>query len=102
MDTTDGDTPERRTISLFDVEATKRVEAELDAFINKRSREREEANRTEELWAEQERRHRQRWREANRRAWREYERHLERVHMDLALDHHAKTDALAGSKLEPP
>jgi hypothetical protein len=54
MDTTDGDTPERRTIALFDVEATKRVEAELDAFINKRSREREEANRTEELWAEQE------------------------------------------------
>jgi hypothetical protein len=37
---------------IDDVEAAERVEAELDAFILKRSRSQEEANREEEAWKE--------------------------------------------------
>jgi uncharacterized protein YifE (UPF0438 family) len=49
------DTSERRKMDL-DVEAVERVEAELDAFVEKRAREKAEANRIEEEWAESERR----------------------------------------------
>jgi hypothetical protein len=71
-----------------------KVEAELDSFIKKHARQAAELEHVEELWEESEIRHRERRREENREAWREYERHLERVHMELALEHRAKAEKL--------
>lgn len=67
-------------MDLFDLEAVERAEAELDNFISKRSREREEANRTEELWRASERRNRHKIRLANGHAWVEYFDHLALCH----------------------
>jgi hypothetical protein len=74
-------------VDLFDVEAVERVEAELDNFISKRSRAREEANRTEAAWAESTRRvNEKRWR-ANRLAWIDYFGKMNRLHLSLAAEH---------------
>jgi hypothetical protein len=83
-------------IERLDYEEGERLEASLDQFIERRARDREEANVEEEAWKESTRRVNEKRRRANRQAWREYERHLERVHMDLALEHRAKADALSG------
>lgn len=82
-------TSERGDVMLdrADFEAVERVEAELDSFINKRSREREEANRTEAAWAESERRVVERRRETNRERWINYFEHMHRLHLDLAAEH---------------
>ena len=46
-----------------------RAEAELDAFIERRTRERSKANALEEMYAESVRRHRERIRRQNRALW---------------------------------
>jgi uncharacterized protein YifE (UPF0438 family) len=69
------------------VEAVERVEAELDAFINKRSREREEANREEEAWKESTRRVNETRRRANRCAWIDHHGHMNLLHLGLAAEH---------------
>jgi hypothetical protein len=53
-------TTQRRSMDLSDVEALEAAEAQLDQFIEKRAREREEANRVEAAWALSEARHRAR------------------------------------------
>ena len=82
-------------MELFDLEAAEKAESQIDQFIEKRARGREDANRIDEFWADQERQHRERRREENRVAWCDYERHLERIHMGLALEHRARAEALA-------
>jgi hypothetical protein len=72
---------------IEDVEAAERVEAELDNFISKRSREREEAHRVEAAWAESARRHRARRRERNRQEWLAFYEHMNRLHLGLAAEH---------------
>lgn len=78
----------------FDVDALERAEQQIDEFIRKRSREKADEQKIAELWAESDRREREKRRRENRRAWLEYERHLERVHMNLALEHRSKAEAL--------
>ena len=83
----------------MDVEAVERVEAEIDNFILKRARERADAPRIEEAWAESERAHREKRRQKNREAW--YEFHLsqaeavERTAASIAAEHRARAEALA-------
>jgi hypothetical protein len=74
-------------LDLHDVDAVEKAEAQIDAFISKRAKEREEANKLEEFWAEQERRHRERQREANRRAWIDHHGVMSRLHTGLAAEH---------------
>ena len=79
---------------INDVGAVERVEAGLDAFINKRSREREEANRVEAVWAESERRVREKRRQTNRQAWIEHHGHMNLLHLGLAAEHADKRSRL--------
>jgi hypothetical protein len=50
-------------LDLFGVAATEKAEKSIDAFIEKRARERADANKVEELWVESSRRVRERRRE---------------------------------------
>ena len=79
------------------------VEKELDGLIRRRHDHRvveEGERRTEEAWAESERRHAARRREENRAAWCKY-------HQDQAARHRATLEALASyheceaAKLQP-
>jgi hypothetical protein len=79
---------------IDNVEAVERVEAELDAFINKRSREREEANREEEDWKESTRRVNEKRRRANRCAWVDHHRQINLLHLGLAAEHADKSSRL--------
>ena len=47
---------------MVDVARVERVEAELDAFINARSRAKKQANELVEMWAASERKHREKTR----------------------------------------
>ena len=85
-------------MDLFDVEATEQAEKSIDAFIEKRAREKADVNTIEEFWAEQERRDRQQKREANRLAWIAFHRGLARSHASLCEEHQAKAEALAGEQ----
>jgi hypothetical protein len=86
-------------LDLFDVEAVEAAEASIDAFIERRARDKREANRVEEAWAESERLHRQRRRERNRELWRTWHlgqaERLERTAAELAADHRARAETLA-------
>ncbi len=85
-------------IERMDYEAVEAVEAQLDQFISKRSRESEEQRRVEEEWTISERRHRERRRERNRELWRIYHlsraERLERTAAELAASHRARAEAL--------
>ncbi len=95
IDTTDDEkTERRRMVERMDYEEVERVEAELDNFISKRSREREEANRTEAAWAESTRRVNEKRRRSNRMAWIDYFGHMNRLHLSLAADHADKRGRL--------
>jgi hypothetical protein len=89
-------------LEFFDVEAAEKAEASIDAFINKRFREREEANRVEAAWAESFRRFNEHRRERNRELWRIYHLEraecLERTAAKLAASHRAKAEALTGGE----
>jgi hypothetical protein len=89
-------------MDLFDVEATERIESEIDAFISKRSRERKEANAEEEAWKESTRRVNEKRRQANRKAWIDYFGHMNRLYLSLAADHADRRSRLmAESGYEP-
>ncbi len=74
-------------MDLFDVEKAERVEAELDAFVLKRSASQEKANKLEEAWAASERRVRAKRREQNRQAWLDFYERMNRLHLGLAAEH---------------
>jgi hypothetical protein len=82
-------------LERLDYEAVERVEAELDAFILKRSREKREANEIAELWKASEERDRERRRQANREAWVRFHQHLQALHQSLADDHAQSARALS-------
>jgi hypothetical protein len=86
--TTDPESAERRRmIERTDYDEVERLETELDRFVEKRAREKAEANRTEEFWVEQERRHRERRRAANRKLWIDSYGSMHRVHLGIAEGH---------------
>jgi hypothetical protein len=78
---------EGRNVDLFDVEATKRVEAELDQFIGKRARDKAEANKDEEELRAAARRVREKRRRENRRLWIGHHGLMNVLHTGLALEH---------------
>ncbi len=92
--TSDDETTEGRL--FMDVEAVERVEAELDAFVERRAREARDANKVEELWAASERRVRERRRRENCSLWYSHHCHLHEVHQALADRHRERAEALLG------
>ena len=77
---------ERRDV-IDDVDAVEAASAQIDQFIERRARERSDANKVEEFWQEQERCHRERRREANRKLWIDYYGSMHRVHLGIAEGH---------------
>ncbi len=89
-------------MDLFDVEAAEKAEAQIDQFISKRSRDKQEANHVEAAWAESERRVREKRRRANRQAWIDHFGHMISLHLNLAAEHADKrARLLAESGYEP-
>ena len=72
---------------IDDVEALEQAEAQINAFIDRRAKERVDANNLEAFWAEEDRRIRERRREANRKLWIDYYGSMHRVHLDIAEGH---------------
>ncbi len=81
---------------MSDTAPGERVEAELERFIEKRSRDRTKENALEEAWVASERRHLEKRREANRLDWLAYHTHLAANHASLSERHLEKAEALAG------
>lgn len=70
------------------------IEGEIDRIIEKRSAERRDANRVEELWKESTERHnKRRWREVGA-AWYEHHCRMHDVHARLASEHEEKALSL--------
>jgi hypothetical protein len=86
--------------AYLDVEAVEKAEAQIDAFITKRSREKADANKVAELWEESDRRDREKRRQENRQAWREYEMHMANLHASLSEEHREKAERLIESEAE--
>jgi hypothetical protein len=80
---------------MLDHAAVERAESEIDNFILKRNREREDANEIQALWAASEARERARRHEENREAWVRYERHMEALHASLSEEHRERAEALS-------
>ena len=83
----------------MDPETVERVEAELDAFVKKRAREAKDAEKVRELWAESERREREKRRQQNGWGWIRHFEGLARAHRALALENDnrvARVQALLG------
>jgi hypothetical protein len=77
------------------------VEAELDAFIERRSRRRSQEtdpDEQEELWRESVRRFHERSEAEMRHRWVEYHRHLQVLHQNLADEHEAEAEKLLDSE----
>jgi thiamine kinase-like enzyme len=83
-------------MDLFDLEAAEKAESQIDAFILKRSRERDDANRIEEAWKESTRRVNEKRLRENRDAWAAHYRQLALCHHDLAAENAARADAMLG------
>jgi hypothetical protein len=81
-------------MELETTEAIEAAEHSINVFINKRARDREEANAVEDLWREGERRHKEKLRRENREAWACYHAHMQALHDALAAEHRAKAEAL--------
>jgi hypothetical protein len=79
---------------IDDVEAVEAAEASLDAFINKRARDKEKANEEEELWKASTRLVNEKRRRANRMAWIDYYGHMHRLHLSLAAENADKRSRL--------
>ncbi len=71
----------------MEAEKTEALEAEIDRIIERRAREHNDANRTEELWRKSSRVHNARRRRANGAAWREHHLRMQEVHARLAEEH---------------
>ena len=67
-----------------------KVEAELDQFVERRAREAKDAQRVQELWAESERKERNKRRQRNGWAWVSFYESLARAHWRLAHEHEDK------------
>jgi hypothetical protein len=72
---------------INDVAAAERAERDLEAFINRRSKGREEANRLEAAWAESTRRVNEKRRRTKRWAWVAHHDRMTRTHQALADEH---------------
>jgi hypothetical protein len=72
---------------IDDLAAAERGECDLDAFINRRSKGREEANGLEAAWAESTRRVNEKRRRTNRWAWVAHHDRMTRTHQALADEH---------------
>lgn len=81
-------------MDLYDVDAVEAAEASIDQFIERRARDREDANREEEAWAESTRRVNEKRRRANRQAWLAFYEHMNRLHLGLAAEHADKRSRL--------
>jgi hypothetical protein len=86
--------PGRRMMDLFDVEAVEAAEASIDAFINKRSKDKEKANEEEELWKASTGLVNAKRRRANRQAWIDHHGHMNLLHLGLAAEHADKRSRL--------
>jgi len=90
-------------VDLFDVEAGERVEAELEHFIEKRSRDRTKENALEEAWVASERRHLQKRREENAALWCSFHlsqaERLEGTAAVLAASHRQRAAELGGGAM---
>lgn len=76
-----------------DYDAVEAAEAQLDEFIRKRSREKSDEQKVAELWAESDRKHREKRRRENRAAWYSYHCDLQAVHQGLADRHRERAES---------
>jgi hypothetical protein len=81
----------------MEAEKTEALEAEIDRIIERRAREHNDANRTEELWRKSSRVHNARRRRENGAAWYDHHMAMREVHSRLASEHEAKALALLGA-----
>jgi hypothetical protein len=89
-------------IGRKDLEDLEKAEQQIDQFIERRARQRDAANKEEEFWLEQDRRHRERRREANRKLWIDYYGSMHRVHLGIAEGHaRRRSQLLAEGGYEP-
>jgi hypothetical protein len=79
---------------LFDVEAIEIAELQLDRLVERRAVEARDGEPVEAAWAESVRRHHARQQEANREAWCDFHRHMERLHASLSAEHRERAAAL--------
>ncbi len=74
------------------------IESEIDRIIERRARERDDANRVEELWKESARKAGGQRRKENRALWHGYHmdqaERIERVASEIAAGHRAKAEEL--------
>ncbi len=78
------------------------IESEIDRIIERRAREREDANRVEELWKDSARKVNGQRREEMRALWHGYHmdqaERIERVASEIAAGHRAKAEELMPEK----
>jgi hypothetical protein len=77
-----------------DPDQIEKAEAQIDQFIEKRAREKADANKVEEFWAESARRHNEKRQRELREEWRGFHAHMQDLHASLAAEHAAKAEAL--------
>lgn len=80
-----------------EAEKTEALEAEIDRIIERRARERDDANVSEELWKASARVHNDRRRKENGAAWYDFHMSMREVHSRLAGEHEAKALSLLGA-----
>ncbi len=66
------------------------IESEIDRIIERRARERKDANHIEELWNSSARLHNERRRRENGAAWYDYHMTLSYIHRQLSEEHEAE------------
>jgi ABC-type uncharacterized transport system YnjBCD substrate-binding protein len=76
-----------------DVE-TASAAASLDALIERRSRERDEANSIEAMWAKSEQAHREKRQQMLREEWCDFHLKMQQLHLSLADEHASKRSRL--------
>ncbi len=74
----------------MEAERVEAIEGGIDRIIERRAREREDANRVEELWKDSTRLHNEKRRREVRAAWYSHHVALCDVHRRLASEHEAK------------
>lgn len=78
----------------MDVYALEKAEAQIDQFIEKRAREKADEQKIAELWAESDRREREKRRRENAQAWHDYYSSMARVHHGIAAEHAKRADGV--------
>ncbi len=81
----------------MDAARVEAIESEIARIIERRAREREDANRVEELWKDSARLHNERRRRENGAAWREHHLRMREVHARLAEEHENAALSLLGA-----